>query len=156
MTSPRNENAVPGGEPDTARGQSNEPDHCTPGLQFVDQPFFEGAEWCSVFVDQNRKHWCRLTDGRLLPVSRDAAGNWVTTRGEVLIFTPEGAIFRPALDPIETPDMDHEALILELAARRLRAGHSLDLADDARVELARRRLESSRTEAARILRSAAS
>ncbi|WP_295431134.1 hypothetical protein [uncultured Thiodictyon sp.] len=112
-----------------------------PAPVFVDAPLFESADWSAVYLDQNRKHWCRLTDGQLLPVSRDAAGNWTTTRGEVLIFTPEGTIFRPADDPIILPDLDIEREVLVIAAARLRDGRPLGIEDDARVGLARRRVE---------------
>lgn len=133
-----------GGQPIEPRGQSNEPRHCTPALAFVDAPFYEPADWRAVYLDRNRQHWCRLTDGRLLPVNRDGAGNWVSTRGEVLVFTPEGAIFRPADDPIEIPDLDTEREVLSIAAARLREGRPLGIEDEARVGLARRRLEAAR------------
>ena len=165
MDGPRNENAA-GGEP-AAQDQSGLPSGCDADrqghdtattvhlhsipddLKFVAAPLYEPAEWGAVYLDPHRQHWC-LTGGRLLPVSRDRAGNWTTTRGEVLVFTLEGAMIRPADDPIIVPDLETEATILSIAAARLRAGRSLAIEDEARVALARRRLESARAEAARI------
>lgn len=146
---PRHDATPPGDQTGTGpMGQHTAPDHDTadterahgPALRFVAAPLYEPAEWRAVRVDDMRNHWLTAADGTRHPVSPDAAGNWLTTRGPVLIYTADGGIVRPADDPIAVPDFEHERHVLTIAAARLRSGRPLGLEDEARADLARRRL----------------
>jgi hypothetical protein len=110
-------------------------------MKLVDVPDGPAGEWVATYQDRgDGLYWLLTTDGKLHNVGPDAAGNWVANRGEPIVFCRDGTTFRPADELISAPDLESDSIVLEFAARRLRSGRTLDLADEARVELARRRL----------------
>lgn len=151
MIGAANENGPSGGEPGepqrTANTNSNRVNYSATApddarlMAVADVPDGPASAWVAVYRDRNDGlHWLRTADGELVNVGHDAVGNWVTRHGEVQVFARDGTVIRPADDPIDVPDLEAESIVLELAAKRLRTGRGLDIAEEARVELARRRL----------------
>ena len=158
MAAATNENGPSGRGPDEPRGGSHtterqadhtasagavHPSSARPAVHMAlyDVPDGPARAWLAVHRDADaQQYWLTAADGDLIRVTADAADNWISAHGEVRVYCRDGSVHRPTDDPIDLPDIDHETLILDLAARRLRAGRPLDLGDEARVDLARRRL----------------
>jgi len=100
--------------------------------------------WLAVWSDRYGTHWIEAGE-EYYRVTRNAAGNWITIDGEPLISTHDGSVLSPADDPLTILDLiatplELEAEILTVAAERLERGEALDIAAEARVRIARRRL----------------
>jgi hypothetical protein len=103
-----------------------------------------GQDWIAVWRDRYGSFWIEAGK-QFRRVHRDRADNWVAADGPPLIYARSGRVLDPADEPLSVLDLigpgpELEGEILALAADRLERGERLDIAAEARVRLARRRL----------------